>query len=192
LCWFGAPLGNNVFSLLFYLCFIPSPEPAFGFLHLLLALMCVKPITYTLVIPICPRSASCSPTIMPYKAAHSRNAAERPKLFVTPPEGSARRRTVHGTAVSSGRSWRIWEQCCLCRADPVPRCAVGVRPDSHHTPPSHIGPAGWSCPPTSFPLGDFCSPINSSDNAIKQYTSQSYVTSRITEIFDVAERKGRQ
>ncbi|XP_019588276.2 ensconsin isoform X3 [Rhinolophus sinicus] len=51
------------------------------------------------VIPICPRSASCSPiNIMPYKAAHSRNPMERPKFFVTPPEGSARRRTVHGTA----------------------------------------------------------------------------------------------
>uniref|UniRef100_A0A8C5LCN0 Microtubule-associated protein 7 n=1 Tax=Jaculus jaculus TaxID=51337 RepID=A0A8C5LCN0_JACJA len=50
------------------------------------------------VIPICPRSASCSPIIMPYKAAHSRNPADRPKLFVTPPEGTARRRTIHGTA----------------------------------------------------------------------------------------------
>uniref|UniRef100_A0A8C9DLB4 Microtubule associated protein 7 n=1 Tax=Prolemur simus TaxID=1328070 RepID=A0A8C9DLB4_PROSS len=50
------------------------------------------------VIPICPRSASCSPIIMPYKAAHSRNPTDRPKLFVTPPEGSSRRRTVHGTA----------------------------------------------------------------------------------------------
>uniref|UniRef100_A0A8C9CHD4 Microtubule associated protein 7 n=2 Tax=Phocoena sinus TaxID=42100 RepID=A0A8C9CHD4_PHOSS len=51
------------------------------------------------VTPMCPRSASCSPiNIMPYKAAHSRNPMERPKLFVTPPEGSARRRTVHGTA----------------------------------------------------------------------------------------------
>ncbi|XP_025238501.1 ensconsin isoform X1 [Theropithecus gelada] len=50
------------------------------------------------VIPICPRSASCSPIIMPYKAAHSRNSMDRPKLFVTPPEGSSRRRTVHGIA----------------------------------------------------------------------------------------------
>ncbi|XP_059745590.1 ensconsin isoform X10 [Bos taurus] len=51
------------------------------------------------VIPICPRSASCSPiNITPYRAAHSRNPLERPKFFVTPPEGSARRRTVHGTA----------------------------------------------------------------------------------------------
>ncbi|XP_048210117.1 ensconsin isoform X2 [Perognathus longimembris pacificus] len=41
-------------------------------------------------------AASSSPIIMPYKAAHSRNPAERPKLFVTPPEGSARRRTIHG------------------------------------------------------------------------------------------------
>ncbi|XP_040095233.1 ensconsin isoform X2 [Oryx dammah] len=50
------------------------------------------------VIPICPRSASCSPiNITPYRAAHSRNPLERPKFFVTPPEGSARRRTVHGT-----------------------------------------------------------------------------------------------
>ncbi|XP_026912606.1 ensconsin isoform X6 [Acinonyx jubatus] len=50
------------------------------------------------VIPICPRSASCSPiNTMPYKAAHSRNLTDRPKFLVTPPEGSARRRTVHGT-----------------------------------------------------------------------------------------------
>nr|XP_040139315.1 ensconsin isoform X15 [Ictidomys tridecemlineatus] len=52
---------------------------------------------HSAVIPICPRSASCSPIIMPYKAAHSRNPVDRPKLFVTPPEGSARRRTIHGT-----------------------------------------------------------------------------------------------
>uniref|UniRef100_A0A8C4M101 Microtubule associated protein 7 n=1 Tax=Equus asinus TaxID=9793 RepID=A0A8C4M101_EQUAS len=46
-------------------------------------------------------AASCSPiNIMPYKAAHSRNPMERPKFFVTPPEGSARRRTVHGTVGS--------------------------------------------------------------------------------------------
>ncbi|XP_074224394.1 ensconsin isoform X4 [Camelus bactrianus] len=46
-----------------------------------------------------PDRASCSPiNIMPYKAAHSRNPTERPKFFVTAPEGSARRRTVHGTA----------------------------------------------------------------------------------------------
>ncbi|XP_047590686.1 ensconsin isoform X6 [Lutra lutra] len=51
------------------------------------------------VIPICPRSASRSPiNIMPYRAAHSRNLTERPKFSVTPPEGSARRRTVPGTA----------------------------------------------------------------------------------------------
>ncbi|XP_025238502.1 ensconsin isoform X2 [Theropithecus gelada] len=43
-------------------------------------------------------AASCSPIIMPYKAAHSRNSMDRPKLFVTPPEGSSRRRTVHGIA----------------------------------------------------------------------------------------------
>ncbi|KAM4866239.1 ensconsin isoform 4-T4 [Thomomys bottae] len=49
------------------------------------------------VIPICPRSASSSPIITPYKAAQSRTPVERPKLFVTPPEGSARRRTIHGT-----------------------------------------------------------------------------------------------
>ncbi|XP_060046376.1 ensconsin isoform X2 [Erinaceus europaeus] len=50
------------------------------------------------VIPICPRSASCSPINMPYKAAHCRNSMDRPKLFVTPPEGSTRRKTIHGTA----------------------------------------------------------------------------------------------
>ncbi|KAK2114385.1 hypothetical protein P7K49_008651 [Saguinus oedipus] len=37
---------------------------------------------------------------MPYKAAHSRNSMDRPKLFVTPPESSSRRRTIHGTALS--------------------------------------------------------------------------------------------
>uniref|UniRef100_A0A7N5JZW2 Microtubule associated protein 7 n=2 Tax=Ailuropoda melanoleuca TaxID=9646 RepID=A0A7N5JZW2_AILME len=41
-------------------------------------------------------TASCSPiNTMPYKAAHSRNLTDRPKFLVTPPEGSARRRTVH-------------------------------------------------------------------------------------------------
>ncbi|XP_037376347.1 ensconsin isoform X3 [Talpa occidentalis] len=43
-------------------------------------------------------TASCSPINMPYKAAYSRNSLDRPKVFVTPPEGSARRRTIHGTA----------------------------------------------------------------------------------------------
>lgn len=37
---------------------------------------------------------------MPSKAAHSRHPVDRPKLFVTPSEGSARRRTIHGTAGS--------------------------------------------------------------------------------------------
>ncbi|XP_040614239.1 ensconsin isoform X2 [Mesocricetus auratus] len=43
-------------------------------------------------------SASCSPIIMPFKAAHPKNPVDRPKLFVTPPEGSTRRRTMHGLA----------------------------------------------------------------------------------------------
>ncbi|XP_073750084.1 ensconsin isoform X6 [Callorhinus ursinus] len=44
-------------------------------------------------------AASCSPiNIMSSKAAHSRNLTDRPKFLVTPPEGSARRRTAHGTA----------------------------------------------------------------------------------------------
>ncbi|XP_043857818.1 ensconsin isoform X3 [Dromiciops gliroides] len=48
------------------------------------------------VIPICPRSASCSPiSIMSYKAAHCRNPADQPKFFVTPPEGTGRRRPQH-------------------------------------------------------------------------------------------------
>ncbi|XP_071074787.1 ensconsin isoform X3 [Dasypus novemcinctus] len=51
------------------------------------------------VIPICPRSASCSPiNIMPYKAALSRNPMDRPRLFVTAPGGPARRRTIPGMA----------------------------------------------------------------------------------------------
>ncbi|XP_062042801.1 ensconsin isoform X2 [Lepus europaeus] len=45
-------------------------------------------------------AASCSPISMPSKAAHSRHPVDRPKFFVTPSEGSARRRTVHGTAGS--------------------------------------------------------------------------------------------
>ncbi|XP_008261787.2 ensconsin isoform X10 [Oryctolagus cuniculus] len=45
-------------------------------------------------------AASCSPISMPSKAAHSRHPVDRPKLFVTPSEGSARRRTIHGTAGS--------------------------------------------------------------------------------------------
>nr|XP_038961374.1 ensconsin isoform X11 [Rattus norvegicus] len=48
------------------------------------------------VIPICPHLASCSPITTPFKTAHSRNPVDRPKLFITPPEGSARRRTIHG------------------------------------------------------------------------------------------------
>ncbi|XP_016060353.1 PREDICTED: ensconsin [Miniopterus natalensis] len=44
-------------------------------------------------------TASCSPiNIMPYKAAHSRNPMDRTKFSVTPPSGSARRRTGPGTA----------------------------------------------------------------------------------------------
>ncbi|XP_032263704.1 ensconsin isoform X8 [Phoca vitulina] len=44
-------------------------------------------------------TASCSPiNIMPSRAAHSRNLTDRPKFLVTPLEGSARRRTAHGTA----------------------------------------------------------------------------------------------
>ncbi|XP_066104234.1 ensconsin isoform X6 [Saccopteryx bilineata] len=44
-------------------------------------------------------AASCSPiNITPYKAAHSRNPMDRTKLLITPPDGSARRKTVHGTA----------------------------------------------------------------------------------------------
>ncbi|XP_066104235.1 ensconsin isoform X7 [Saccopteryx bilineata] len=46
-----------------------------------------------------PDRASCSPiNITPYKAAHSRNPMDRTKLLITPPDGSARRKTVHGTA----------------------------------------------------------------------------------------------
>lgn len=44
-------------------------------------------------------TASCSPiNIMPYKAAHSRNPMDRTKFSVTPPSGSARRRTGPGSA----------------------------------------------------------------------------------------------
>ncbi|XP_015427561.1 PREDICTED: ensconsin isoform X3 [Myotis davidii] len=44
-------------------------------------------------------AASCSPiNIMPYKATHSRNPMDRTKFLVTPPDGSARRRTIHSTA----------------------------------------------------------------------------------------------
>ncbi|KAF5920070.1 hypothetical protein HPG69_014438 [Diceros bicornis minor] len=95
--------GNNTFSLLFSLPLLCSLSRTCSWLSFRCSsgsLVC-KTITCTLVIPICPRSASCSPiNIMPYKAAHSRNPMERPKFFVTPPEGSARRRTVHGAAGS--------------------------------------------------------------------------------------------
>lgn len=47
-------------------------------------------------------TASCSP-IMPFKAVHSRTPVDRPKLFVTPPEGSARRKTIHGGVASHKR-----------------------------------------------------------------------------------------
>ncbi|XP_074043769.1 ensconsin isoform X2 [Macrotis lagotis] len=43
-------------------------------------------------------AASCSPiSIMSYKAAHCRNPADRPKLFIRAPEGTGRRRTLHNT-----------------------------------------------------------------------------------------------
>ncbi|XP_056674834.1 ensconsin isoform X3 [Monodelphis domestica] len=43
-------------------------------------------------------AASCSPiSIMSYKAAHCRNPTDRPKLFVTPSEGTGRKRTLHNT-----------------------------------------------------------------------------------------------
>ncbi|XP_029452354.1 ensconsin isoform X2 [Rhinatrema bivittatum] len=53
------------------------------------------------VIPICPRSASCSP-ISPqsYKTVNYRSA-ERPKLSVMAPEAVGRRRTTHSPLVSS-------------------------------------------------------------------------------------------
>ncbi|KAM8945546.1 ensconsin [Pelodytes ibericus] len=45
------------------------------------------------VIPICPRSASCSPIIpQPYKIA---KGSERPKVFFTTPEAISRRKTTH-------------------------------------------------------------------------------------------------
>lgn len=155
------PLGSNVFSLLFS----PSPLCSFSCTCLWLsspaplALLCVKPITCTLVIPICPRSASCSPIIMPFKAAHSRNAVDRPKLFVTPPEGSARRKTIHGIAVSSG--WRRW---CLGVVGSVsvpsglcPKVYSGYKTGrQRHTIPPIINPAGCVLLPlTASPLGDF-------------------------------------
>ncbi|XP_064412128.1 ensconsin isoform X3 [Latimeria chalumnae] len=47
------------------------------------------------VIPVCPRSASCSPITPPsYKALHCRSA-ERPKVLVTASDGTGRRRTTH-------------------------------------------------------------------------------------------------
>lgn len=102
------PVGNNIFSLLFSL----SPLCSFSWTCFWLSFNCssgtlvCKTITCTLVIPICPRSASCSPiNIMPYKATHSRNPMDRTKFLVTPPDGSARRRTIHSTAVSSLWGW---------------------------------------------------------------------------------------
>ena len=122
--------------------------------------MC-KTITCTLVIPICPRSASCSPiNITPYRAAHSRNPLERPKFFVTPPEGSARRRTVHGAAVSSSWEASLVSPCCPWAERTPPRGAARMSEPAMPTPSSRpprqscVCLAEWSCPYTSFPLGD--------------------------------------
>ncbi|XP_053314953.1 ensconsin isoform X2 [Spea bombifrons] len=47
------------------------------------------------VIPICPRSASCSPiSPQPFKSANTKSL-ERPKVFVTTPEAISRRKTTH-------------------------------------------------------------------------------------------------
>ena len=122
--------------------------------------MC-KTITCTLVIPICPRSASCSPiNITPYRAAHSRNPLERPKFFVTPPEGSARRRTVHGAAVSSLGKQAWWARAVLGQSGHRPEGQRGMSEPAMPTPSSRLPRqscvclAEWSCPYTSFPLGD--------------------------------------
>ncbi|XP_062428491.1 ensconsin isoform X2 [Rhea pennata] len=48
------------------------------------------------VIPICPRSASCSPiSPLSYKAMNCRNPADRAKLFTSTPDAVGRRRTAH-------------------------------------------------------------------------------------------------
>uniref|UniRef100_A0A8C5WJF7 Microtubule associated protein 7 n=1 Tax=Leptobrachium leishanense TaxID=445787 RepID=A0A8C5WJF7_9ANUR len=56
------------------------------------------------VMPICPRSASCSPIIpQPFKSSITKSS-ERPKHFVTTPEAISRRKTTHfATPVSTDR-----------------------------------------------------------------------------------------
>lgn len=163
--WGRVPLGGNIFSLLFspsLLCssswtclWLSSPAP--------LALLCVKPFTCTLVTPICPRSASCSPIITPFKAPHPRNPADRPKLFVTPPEGSARRRTTHGLAVSSvWRSWCLGVGSVSVQSGLCPKVCSGHKIRwLWHTSPPILNPAGCALQPiTASPLGGLLLPIH--------------------------------
>uniref|UniRef100_A0A8I6GKH8 Microtubule-associated protein 7 n=1 Tax=Rattus norvegicus TaxID=10116 RepID=A0A8I6GKH8_RAT len=76
-------------------------------------------------------TASCSPITTPFKTAHSRNPVDRPKLFITPPEGSARRRTIHGISVST-----VWRGPCapgLVLTTHCP-CLLWPRPPSKSMP----------------------------------------------------------
>ncbi|XP_038615143.1 ensconsin isoform X9 [Tachyglossus aculeatus] len=58
--------------------------------------------------------ASCSPiSIMSYKAAHCRNLVDRPKLFVTAPQGTGRRRTIHST-MGDGKEKERENSSLLC------------------------------------------------------------------------------
>nr|XP_015204413.1 PREDICTED: ensconsin isoform X11 [Lepisosteus oculatus] len=61
-----------------------------------------------IVIPICPRSASCSPmTPVSYKSVHCRST-ERPKVTITSSDTASRRRTVHLAMVAKKEKDKSW------------------------------------------------------------------------------------
>ncbi|XP_015204433.2 ensconsin isoform X17 [Lepisosteus oculatus] len=61
-----------------------------------------------IVIPICPRSASCSPmTPVSYKSVHCRST-ERPKVTITSSDTASRRRTVHLATVAKKEKDKSW------------------------------------------------------------------------------------
>ncbi|XP_041420452.1 ensconsin isoform X2 [Xenopus laevis] len=53
------------------------------------------------VIPICPRSASCSPLSLQPNKSPNVKSSERPKLFITTPETTTRRKTTHFAGTNS-------------------------------------------------------------------------------------------
>uniref|UniRef100_A0A6I8NQW1 Microtubule associated protein 7 n=1 Tax=Ornithorhynchus anatinus TaxID=9258 RepID=A0A6I8NQW1_ORNAN len=89
--------------------------------------------------------ASCSPiSIMSYKAAHCRNLADRPKLFVTTPQGTARRRTIHSTM--GDRKEKERENPSLLCTSSLRRAHSPTNPKARSPAPSPV----W-LPSKSFP-----------------------------------------